>query len=155
MTACKLNERDRAEILLGQHTSHLADCPSCAEAFARQSELWKILDAWDMPPVSSGSNRSLYAKIDAAAAAPWYERWASAIKPVFAQPSFAIGMAAVVIVGGFFFDHSAPSVKPVANPAVQVSTTEAEQVEKTLEDLEMLHQFDPGSEEKDASSKAM
>jgi hypothetical protein len=179
MTKCRLKESERADLLLGPKQaaalSHFESCAACAQASAQQSVLFSALDAWTVPEVSAGFNRNLYAKIDAAMASPWYERWATAIRQTFAQPAFAVAAVALVTVGGFFLDHPAGLVAGrvtlsrtmQASPqhwtqygtqhqaTVQVSSTEAEQVERTLEDLEMLHQFDTSSEEKQNTQKSM
>jgi len=167
MTKCLLKESERADVLLDPTTAaahlHFASCPSCAQSSAQQSGLWLALDAWKVPEVSASFNRTLYEKIEAAIASPWYERWAVAIRQTFAQPSFAVAAVALFVVGGFVLDHPGGVVTPLWSAqvrslhpgAVQVSSTEAEQVERTLEDLEMLHQFDAGSDEKENTQKSM
>ncbi len=166
---CNLKQEERAELLL-KHTgdaaaSHFELCPACREDSLSQSALWKALDSWNMPDVSSGFNRGLYAKIDASLAQPWYERLAASIRPMFAQPSLALGLAGIVVAAGFVFDHSAgpgasavsarPSYASAGAVALPVSNREAEQVERTLDDLEMLRQFDLAAEEKENASKSM
>ncbi len=166
MNQCGLKEQERAEILLAAGAgldhlgetaaAHLRQCESCSETFAQQSALWNHLDSWTVPEVSSSFNRQLYAKIDASMAEPWLDRVARQIAWFFAQPSLAIGVAALVIVAGFTLDHSRSNLQPRNNSAShRVSTSEAEQVEKTLDDLEMLRQFDLNAEEKQATSKSM
>lgn len=173
MKKCELKEQERADILLAAGlgadsltdfaASHLLECGSCAEAFAGQSALWNRLDAWTVPEVSSSFNRELYAKIDAAATEPWYDRVAAQMKAWFAQPALALAAAALVLVGGFTIDHSgirsrfvsSAQMSTVHAPSVQVSTSEADQVEKTLDDIEMLRQFDLAVEEKESASKSM
>lgn len=167
MTKCPLKESERVDLLLSPTDSsaraHFVSCPSCAQSSAQQFGLWLALDAWKVPEVSTSFNRALYAKIEAAMASPWYERWAVAIRQTFAQPSFAVAAVALFVVGGFVLDHPGGLVSPlwsaqaksIHTGAVQVSSTEAEQVERTLEDLEMLHQFDAGSEEKENTQKSM
>ena len=173
MNQCGLKEQERAEILLAagagsaslnaSAASHLLVCVSCSEAFVEQAALWTRLDSWVVPEVSTSFNRELYAKIDAAISEPWYDRWAAQLKSMFTQPALAIGTAALVVVAGFMLDHSAvkpelknsPRISSVYAPSVAVSASEAEQVEKTLDDLEMLRQFDLNLEEKDTTSKSM
>ncbi len=166
---CNLKQEERAELLLkhtsGAATSHFELCPACHEASLSQASLWKALDAWNMPDVSSGFNRGLYAKIDAALAQPWYERLAASIRPLFARPSLALGLAGIVVAAGFVFDHLSgpvatafsahPNYASAGAVALPVSSREAEQVEKTLDDLEMLRQFDLAAEEKENASKSM
>lgn len=165
---CTLKPEERAELLL-RHTStaavsHFELCPACREASLQQAALWKTLDAWNVPAVSSGFNRELYARIDAALAQPWYERLGASIRPLFARPPLALALAGFAIAVGFVLDHPSTPIsishfaRPHANAsatAVPVSRREAEQVEKTLDDLEMLRQFDLATEEKESASKSM
>ena len=167
MTKCLLKESERADLLLGpvnaSARAHFASCPSCAHASAQQSGVWLALDAWKVPEVSASFNRILNARIEAAMASPWYERWAVTIRQTFAQPSFAVAAVALFVVGGFVLDHPegvisptwSAQVKTMGSGKVQVSSTEAEQMERTLEDLEMLHQFDAGNDEKENTQKSM
>ena len=158
-TECRLKESDRANLLLEPQKAaavlHFESCPACAEASMRQVLLFLALDAWKVPEVSASFNRILYAKIDAAMVSPWYERWSAALRQTFAQPAFAVAAVALVTIGGFLLDHPAGLTSRLTSATVQVSSLEAEQLERTLEDLEMLHQFDTGSEEKENSQKTM
>ncbi|MCU1260138.1 MAG: putative transrane anti-sigma factor [Bryobacterales bacterium] len=142
---------------------HMDACSACAAFRNSQSAVWNALDAWETPSVSADFNRKLYARIDAEDAIPWYRRWLHGVRPVFAQPALPLAVAALVVVAGFQLDHPARVTQaprdPVATATTRVSVTEAEQVEKTLEDLEMLRQFDVSSEQpsekKEKPSKSM
>ena len=158
MTQCLLNEAERAEILLaagcgvgelsGVQAAHVRLCGSCSEACARQAALWKTLGDWTLPEISSNFNRDLYAKIDLLSQQSWVDRIASRMRTWLAQPALAVATVALVLTAGFVFDHSAGKAHL---PAVVVSTTEAEQVEKTLEDMEMLRLFDVNADDKEAA----
>jgi len=137
---------------------HLEGCPECAETSEAQLVVWKALDAWKAPDVSAGFNRALYAKIAALGATPWYDRWSASLKVIFAQPALPLAFAGFLVALGFVLDHPSAAVTPAAavhQSAIKVSAKEADQVEKTLDDLEMLRQFDLNSEEKQAASKSM
>ena len=54
--------------------SHVEKCPECASFLIQQTAVWDALDVWEAAPVSLGFNRSLWQRIEAAEAAPWYER---------------------------------------------------------------------------------
>jgi anti-sigma factor RsiW len=124
-----------------QVARHVETCPDCASL----ASVWKSLDAWEAPPVSADFNRRLYARIAAADAMPWYRRWLDSVHPLFAQPALSLAAATVVVVTGFLLDN--PASKTTVPHAI-VSVTDAEQVEKTLDDLEMLRQFDVSSDHK-------
>lgn len=142
---------------------HMDACSACAAFRDSQSAVWNALDAWEAPPVSADFNRKLYARIAAENAMPWYRRWLDIVRPVFAQPALPLTIAALVVAAGFQLDHPAQVGQAprdrVAATTIRVSVTEAEQVEKTLEDLEMLRQFDVSSEQpsenKEKTSKSM
>ncbi|MDQ6676921.1 MAG: hypothetical protein M3Z09_06470 [Acidobacteriota bacterium] len=140
-------------------TRHLESCPQCAQTLEAQRTVWKALDDWEAPGISAGFNRALYAKIEASGAAHrWYDRLAVSLKLMFAQPALALAFAGLLVAAGFILDHPGAAVSPVTaiHPSsLKVSAKEAEQVEKTLDDLEMLRQFDLNSDEKEAVSKSM
>lgn len=180
MTVCQLKSEQHVDRMLAyaagrlnadaaeQLNGHMDVCSECAAFRESQSGVWSALDSWEAPPVSADFNRRLYAKIEAADAAPWYTRWLDAIRPAFALPAIPLAAAAAVVVAGFLLDHPALDhrAKAVTSAARQaavqqtvVSATDAEQVEKTLDDLEMLRQFDvssdQNSEDKEKTSKSM
>jgi anti-sigma factor RsiW len=119
---------------------HMQTCPDCAALRFEQTAVWDALDAWEPAPVSVDFNRRLWQRIDAADAAPWYQRLADSFRFGNWKPAFALTAAMVVIAAGFILDH--PAELRQATSAEGVSTTEAEQVEQTLDDLQLLHQFD-------------
>src|ERR1700744_3361794 len=73
---------------------HMRSCVECAAIGKAQSDVWNLLDNWEVRPGSVDFNRQLYAKIDAASNAPWMERFAASVneflRPVFARPAFPL-----------------------------------------------------------------
>lgn len=144
---------------------HMRSCEECAAVGKAQADVWKLLDNWDVRPVSADFNRQLYARIDAAAQASWLERFAASmnefLRPVFARPAFALTAASLVIVGGFVLDHpgrpSALRASTAETNKIHLNKAEADQVEATLDDIDILRQFDPKPDDtaKDAASKSM
>ena len=53
---------------------HMENCTHCAAFRTEQAVLWNALDAWEPEPVSLSFNRTLWQRIDAIAAEPWYRR---------------------------------------------------------------------------------
>jgi hypothetical protein len=156
---------------------HMRSCEECAAIGKAQSNVWNLLDNWEVRPVSADFNRELYARIDAASSASWLDRFASSLgdflRPVFARPAFPLAAASLVIVGGFVLDHpgrnfslstksselqgsSAGSNQVDLNKA-GLNKTEVDQVEATLDDIEILRQFDakPDDTAKDNPAKSM
>jgi hypothetical protein len=59
------------------------------------------------------------------------------------KPVIPLAAACLLLAAGFVFDHKSSS--PVVNPSpAVVSASEAEQVEKALDDLQLLRQLDAG-----------
>ncbi|MDQ6706974.1 MAG: hypothetical protein M3Z85_13485 [Acidobacteriota bacterium] len=138
---------------------HMAICPECAQLRDGQQTVWNALDSWQAPPVSADFDRRLFERIDAADA-PWYRRgWEyarEAFRPLVWRPAFPLAAAGVLVVAGFLLDHrSATTVSRPSVPEIRVSVTEADQVEKTLEDMEMLRQFDVVLKDNKPDSKSM
>ena len=93
---------------------HLADCVRCRSMAAEQKAVWLALDAWEAPAASPNFDRRLYSRIAAGVHFSWWER-----------------------VAGLILQHprlEAPRVE-------QHEIVRANQLEKTLDDLELLRQF--------------
>jgi hypothetical protein len=152
---------------------HMSSCDECAAIGKAQSGVWNLLDNWEVRPVSADFNRRLYARIDAASSESWLDRVSASVndflRPVFARPAFPLAAASLVIVAGFVFDHPGTSFSPGSkkpelhassidmNAKADLNTVEADQVESTLEDMEMLRQFVPKQDDgnRESSSKPM
>ncbi len=135
---------------------HMAVCAECSAFLAGQTEVWQTLDAWEPEPVSVDFNRRMWQKIDAAAAAPWYRKLADSLRLGAWKPALPLTAAVVLVAAGFVMDHQrVVSVPPNAANAAGVSVTEAEQVEKTLDDIQLLRQLDAAAGAEPNSSKTM
>lgn len=134
---------------------HIVVCADCAAFRAGQSEVWQVLDAWEPEPVSLDFNRRMWQKIDAAAAAPWYRKLADSLRMGAWKPALPLTVAVVLVAAGFVMDHrtATPNAPSVASSAV-VSVTDADQLEKTLDDIQLLRQLDAAAGEPN-SSKTM
>ena len=89
----------------------------------------------------------MWAKLAAALAEPWYVRLGHAARLGTWKPVVPLAVAAMVIVAGFFMDHPADHA-PLPGPTstIAVSTSEADQVEQTLDDIQLLYQFESAAE---------
>jgi anti-sigma factor RsiW len=116
---------------------HLKTCPECESFLTAQTAVWSALDLWEPAPVSVDFNRQLWQRIDAAAAEPWYKSLVETLRFANWKPVLPLTAAILLIAAGFLFDH--PGGK---NSVPGVSGKEAEQVEQTLDDLQLLHQLD-------------
>ena len=74
------------------------------------------------------------------------------------KPAIPVAAAALLVAAGFMMDHpgslaNRPAGAPGAASVVNVSATEADQVEQTLDDIQLLHQFEAAAD--DAAAKQM
>jgi hypothetical protein len=99
----------------------------------------------------------MWQKIDLLDAAPWHRRLADSLRLGSWKPGFALVAAVVLVATAFVMDHSgAVAVSPsVSITEPGVSITEVDQVEKTLDDVQLLKQFDSTVTETAASKTAM
>jgi anti-sigma factor RsiW len=130
-----------------QLEQHMAVCPECAIFGREQAVVWDALDAWEPAPVSLDFNRRLWQRIDAVESEPWYRRFGAVLRAASWKPAIPLTAAALLIAAGFIFDH--PSQDNTPKPAAAGTGVNVEQVQQTLDDLQLLHQFDasanPGS----------
>ena len=123
--------------------SHAEACAHCATFLAGQAELWGVLDAWEPEPVSIDFNRRLWQRIEVIANEPWYHRLMEAMRFGAWKPVFPLAAAILVVAAGFVLDHQGGAAKSTgATAASGVSVSEADQIERTLDDIQLLHQFD-------------
>ena len=148
---CPIETQDNAEVLLSYSArrlnpqttaileAHMEVCLQCREFRDGQRALWEALDQWEARPISADFNRRLYRKIEEQDQLGWWERIFGAGRPMFLRPALPLAATAcLVLVAGFMIDNPGRMVTP-AIEAPQVR--EVEQVERTLEDMEMLRQF--------------
>ncbi len=150
MTSCPADEvlldytagrLDAAE--LAAFESHAESCARCGDLRAAQSAVWVNLDAWKPEPVSSGFNRELWRKIDAEAAQPaWNERLLASLG--LWKRIAPIAVAAALVVTAFVWNDSprnghSPTQKKAA---IVVSASDADQLERALDDIQLLHEID-------------
>jgi hypothetical protein len=125
--------------------THMLVCADCAAFKTEQAEVWAALDLWEAPPVSLSFNREVLHTIEVEASAPWYRKLADSFRMGVWKPAFPLAAAVVVIAAGFLFDHQSVgtgTASPGISNAAGVSITEVDQVERTLDDIQLLRQFD-------------
>lgn len=164
---CLYNSKQGTEILLdyGAGTldaeraaalkEHAAECPDCRALLAAQRYVWNTLDEVDVPDVSADFDARLYARIAREDANPsWkrsWETWFRGFAPggISWKPVMACGAAAALLAVGLVvrapqLHDSASQVRTenhaetVHSDAVHMEVMNAEQVEVSLDDLEIL-----------------
>jgi hypothetical protein len=151
---CPLRREETADLLLEYSAQrldaagvaalerHMENCLECSKFRAEQTVVWDALDQWEPAPVSMDFNRKLWQRIDAAANAPWYRSLADSLRFANWKPVFPLAAAILAIAGGFLLDHPGKEVADRAEPVHSVSVTDADQLEQTLDDIQMLRQLE-------------
>ena len=149
---CPIETQENAELLLSYSArrlnpestaileAHMELCPACREFRDGQRALWEALDEWDARPVSADFDRRLYRKIEEQEQMSWWSRVFGSMRPMVWRPALPVAATAcLVLVAAFISVNPGTVPAPVAeNPQAR----EVEQVERALDDLEMLRQFD-------------
>lgn len=127
---------------------HMAVCAGCAEFVAGQQALWSVMNDWPAPAVSENFDRRLERRIQETDSLSWIERMTRALRPAFARPALALGALCLVTAAGLLLQNSRTAVAPAGDAHVRVEKIEPEQVEKALDDMQMLRELSsaPGAE---------
>ncbi|MBK5293144.1 MAG: hypothetical protein JJE04_15910 [Acidobacteriia bacterium] len=161
---CPIQDRENAGILLDYCDrkldpdmmalldSHVSQCAGCRQALAAQQLVWEALDSWDPAPVSIDFNRRLYQRIDKEAATAWWRRMFQPVLPFSMRPALPMAAACIVLMAVFLFQ--APSEQQLQKK-MTVEFIDVEQVEKTLDDMEMLRQMEGLLQEEPVSRRAL
>ena len=170
LSLCPLKSEEKMELLVDYTArrlsplsaavleEHMESCVDCAIFRNEQAAVWLALEQWEPVAVSSEFNRKLWRKIDEERAAPWYTKagfrnLANQMGGAAWKPVFPLAAAVFVVCAGFVLDHANPHVTIPTQPASisegsGVSISEAEQLQRTLDDIQLLKQFDaPGEGE--------
>lgn len=119
---------------------HIESCTGCRRMAEAQEEVWNALDAWSPEAISSNFDEKLYARIANEEQRPWWRRWLGGELNMGSsgKPAMPVAVACAALVTAFLFNTSQP--KPRAQASVQ-SNIDIEQVERALDDIDMLKQL--------------
>src|SRR5580698_2996846 len=117
---------------------HLRGCPACRLMAAEQTALWNTLDIWEAPPVSPDFDRRLYRRIRDEVRLSWWERLSRPFRPMPLRQALPLAATACLLVIASFLVQQPDKLAP-SYPRGEV--VRADQVERTLDDLELLRQF--------------
>lgn len=158
---CPIESRQNQELLLDYCAGrldkaasaavarHVAGCPACGEVCAGQRSVWQALEEWETAPVSPEFNRRLYHRIEQEAAASWWARVLRTLGPGLVRR----GIPAAAAAGLLLMAGSLLETRPPAGDAAQARfEVQADQVERTLEDLELLETLSRDLRQPSASS---
>lgn len=142
---CPLNSAEHAVTLLDyaaerlpepvrRHVAaHVATCPACRRFVTRQRALWHALDEFEPEAIS----RSFDRRVEGAARRRARPVWPVALSRLFSGISWKPAIPAAAVLA-LWMVASPPVPQPVIHPEEPLN---AEQVERTLEDLDMLQQI--------------
>jgi len=121
------------EFALDQHLERCESCRSIAEA---QRELWAALDSWTALPVSPDFNQRLHQRI---AAEERSKGWRRLLQANWSwRPALPLAaVCAALLVAVLLRDPGSERETPVQ----VVQTPQIEQVERALDDMDMLKQL--------------
>lgn len=146
---CPVQSRENAEILLSYANRkldpdtaavlerHMAVCSECRRVAEAQQAVWSALDAWEAESVSPDFDRRLYTRIEAGEGTGWWRRFVAPLRPMSWKPVMSLAAAGMTLLAVLLI-RTPDSATPVPQ---RFETVEAEQVERSLEDLEMLRQL--------------
>lgn len=156
---CSLNKKRGEEILMDYcaHTldpaqaagfeRHMESCADCRRVVEAQNEVWQLLGRIRPAPVPADFDARLYARIAQETAKPSWQRWLArmfqpAVPVAIWKPAVPILAACALLAVGFLV--RTPEVTQ-PSPHIRAERVDIEQVERTLEDLDLLTPISQGS----------
>ncbi|MDE3197166.1 MAG: hypothetical protein KGN84_12525 [Acidobacteriota bacterium] len=152
---CPLSVEGSAELLLDYSAGrldparaalverHVDSCGVCGAFVADQTGLWQTLDEWKPEAVSMDFNRRLWGRIDSLGTQPWRRRLVGSLRLGSWKPAIPLAAVALVVAAGYMMDHrAAATAGHAAGTGAGVTVIQADQVEKTLDDIQLLKQLD-------------
>ena len=117
---------------------HVKACQDCARFVEAQQVVWNALSQWKPQPVSDDFDRRLDRAIEAEPVS-WMDRIFRPLQPLW-RPVVPLVAACLLIVAGVVLDIPRVAVNP-ADSQAHVEKIEPDQVERTLDDIEMLREL--------------
>lgn len=124
---------------------HIEQCEACREFCRAQARVWSALDAWEPEPISESFDASLLKRIEEGdRGSLWKWIW---------RPALPVAAVAIVIVAVFLMRAPNGTNTPVEGKNVEV--VDVDQVEKALDDLDMLKQLYAAPQAEAAGAKQL
>lgn len=114
---------------------HMEHCEACRAFGAAQRTVWEALEVWEAMPVSEEFDRRLYDRISREERRGFWGGLVHPWWPPKLRPALSLAAASAVAVVALLVQ----SPRSAPGPA-EVEVMDAEQVERALNDLEMLRQ---------------
>lgn len=115
---------------------HLLECPECRQLADSQKAVWTALDHWPAASVSPDFDQKLYARIARQEQEHWWQRlshwnWSW-------RPAMPVAAACAALIAAFLLKPPAPIPVKEAHAPQKI---QMEQVERALDDIDMLKQI--------------
>jgi len=140
-----------------QLARHVEACSDCAGFVTAQQVVWNALDQWEPDPVSLDFDRRLYRSIEAAKPAfalrRLLRRHFSPLQSLW-RPVVPLAAACLLIVAGVMLQTPQAVIAP-ADGTAHLERIEPEQLERTLDDMQMLRELAVTPEQGENPSKSM
>ena len=133
----------------------MAECAACTEFVAAQQALWNAMNEWPAPAVSSDFDPRLERRLRETASSSWIERMLHALRPAFARPALALAAVCLVMAAGLLLQNPRAGVVPADDSHARVEKIEPEQVERALDDMQMLRELSSAPSTDAASPKTL
>ena len=147
---CPIQAQENAEALLAYCArkldpdttaaleNHMRQCAACREFRDTQTLLWTALDAWETAPVSDDFDRRLFRKLEERESAGLADRLLAAAGNLRWRTAAPLAAAGIVTLAVFL---SGIPRQPDLAAQSQTETIDIEQVERTLEDIDVVRQL--------------
>ena len=158
---CPIKTNKNAEVLLdyssGKLTpdvvamfeSHMESCEDCRTFSIAQRSAWEALDVWEPIPIPADFDRKLYARIDQFEQSGWWTKlWHRSMwQSGSFGPAMPIATACLTLALGvmLYLPVNHKPVLDLTSPQTRIESSDLEQIETTLEDIEMFKQLTPAS----------
>ena len=127
---------------LTEFLEFLSTSPECRRLYKQQQAVWRSMDEWLAPEPSSGFDRRLLAQIEAEQGrVGWFERLFGGFRVPLAATVAVLLVAAVTVI-----QRQRPAMPEQGTAAAVLEPAESEymeQINRALDDLEMLADFAP------------
>jgi len=122
---------------------HLLECSRCRESMDAHRSFWNLMGEWQAPEVSPDFDRRLFDRLERQQDRGWRARIAGWIRLTW-KPAIPVLLTAATALTFILVREPAPVPVPAPQSAA-VDGVDLNQVEQTLDDLNMLHQLSPTS----------
>lgn len=124
--------------------AYLKSSPECRALYEQQQALWETLDEWQPGEPSPDFDRRLFERIEGLGARrSWLSGWLGGAFGNL-RPSFALGVAALVLAAATVLQQPSPTDGSAKTAGVMNSEDAEylEQIDRELDDIEMLVEFE-------------